>query len=102
MDSENIKVTIEAYFETTGSLIVEGYDIGKAVEEYWGDSDYEYSFTIPPQEVDKLYRVTSLPPGSQQELLSYLQKNFNANDCYSRLRAFLDQHDIYHEGFSWT
>lgn len=102
LENKNIKVTIEAYFQDTGNLIVEGYDIGKTVEEYWGDSDYEYSITIPPQEIDKLYLLTGTVPGDQSQLLSYLQKNFNANDCFSRLRAFLDQHDIYHEGFSWT
>ena len=102
MENENIKVTIEAYFEASGNLMVEGYDIGKTVEEYWGDSDYEYAITIPPEEVDKLYRLAGILPGSQSELLFYLQKNFNANDCYSRLRAFLDQHNIRHEGFSWS
>jgi hypothetical protein len=51
--TRDIKVTIEAHFEDE-KLVVEGYDIGKIVEESWGDSDYEYSTTIHPEEVKKL------------------------------------------------
>lgn len=101
MQTEQIKVTIEAYFDEAENLVIDGYDIGKTVEEYWGDSDYEYSATIPPAEVKKLYAVFRLPVGSKSELLTYLQSHYNKNDCYSRIREFLTQHDIQHEGFSW-
>jgi hypothetical protein len=30
------------------------YDIGERVKGYWGDSDYEYSSTIPSKSVDQL------------------------------------------------
>src|SRR5438552_3506468 len=33
---------LEAYVEEGGDLVIEGYDLGKGVEEVWGDSDYEY------------------------------------------------------------
>jgi hypothetical protein len=100
--NEDIKVIVEAYFDDLGNLVVEGYDIGKTVEEFLGDSDYEYSSTIAPHEVDKLYLVLGIPQGAKKELLTCLQSRFNTNTCYSELRDFLDQNKIKHEGFSWT
>jgi hypothetical protein len=100
--NEDIKIIIEAFFDDLGNLIVEGYDIGKTVEEFLGDSDYEYSCTVAPSEVDKLYGVLGIPFGSKKELLTGLQSRFNTNTCYSELRDFLDQNNIKHEGFSWT
>jgi hypothetical protein len=101
LNNEQVKVTIEAFFNDSGSLIVEGYDIGKSVEEYWGDSDYEYSFTVLPDEVSKIYTLLNVKAGSQLELLGYLQKNYNTNTCYSQLREWLEKNGIKHEGFSW-
>jgi hypothetical protein len=100
--SDWIKVTIEAYFDKHGNLIIDGYDIGKRVEEVWGDSDYEYMVTIPSAEVNTLYRLFQLTSGDQSALLRYLQENYNTNTCYSDIRSFLELHKIQHEGFSWT
>jgi hypothetical protein len=101
LQNEGIKVTIEAFFDDAGNLVVEGYDIGKTVKDYWGDSDYEYSTTVPPAEVQKLYAIWNLPPDSKHELLAYLQANYHENDCYSKFCSFLEQHHIKSEGFSW-
>ncbi|MEK6781674.1 MAG: hypothetical protein AABY93_08205 [Bacteroidota bacterium] len=99
--TENIKVTIEAYFDKVENLIIGGYDIGKTVEEYWGDSDYEYMSTIPKEEVKKLYDLFNLSPGSKKELLSILQSKYNTNTCYSEIQNLLGHHNIRYEGFSW-
>jgi hypothetical protein len=101
MQTENIKVIIEVYFDKTDNLVIEGYDIGKTVEEYWGDSDYEYSTTISPDKVNKLYATLNLTPGSKDELLTYFQSHYNQNDCYSKIQNLLTQHQIKYEGFSW-
>jgi hypothetical protein len=102
LTNDTIKVTVEAYFNVTGSLVIDGYDIGKKVEEYWGDSDYEYSSTVAPDEVKKLYALFQLKDGEQQELLLAIQARFNTNTCYSELQNFLDVNKIKYEGFSWT
>lgn len=101
LQTDHVKVTIEAFFDSTGNLIVEGYDIGKSVEEYWGDSDYEYSVTVPAEEVIKVYELFALPKGNQQQLLSWLQAHYNTNTCYSDFRQWLEVNKIKHEGFSW-
>src|SRR5882672_5996535 len=92
LQSDHIKVTIEAFFEDNGNLVIEGYDIGKPVEEYWGDSDYEYSTNVPPDEVDKLYRLFDLPVGSKQLLLDALRSRYHGDKCYSEIRDFLTEH----------
>jgi hypothetical protein len=97
-----IKVTIEAYFEANGNLVVDGYDIGKTVGEYWGDSDYEYTTTVIPEEVKKLYPLFDLPAGSKHELLLALQSRFHTNTCYSEIQNFLEKNDIRYTGFSWA
>ena len=38
----NIRVFLSAYISSSGDLVLEGQDLGSGVEEYWGDSDYEY------------------------------------------------------------
>ena len=45
IDRTDIKVTIDLGFEGE-DLKLDGYDIGKTVDEMWGDSDYEYSITV--------------------------------------------------------
>jgi len=102
LNREDIKVTIEAYFDADGNLVVDGYDIGKTVEKYWGDSDYEYTTTLSPDEVKKLYALFQLPDGAHGELLLALQSRFNTNKCYSEIQNFLDKHNIKYKGFSWT
>jgi hypothetical protein len=100
MNADHIKVTVEAFFNDAGSLVVEGYDIGKTVEAYWGDSDYEYSVTVPPAEVEKLIAALNLPE-NKEALLTYLQNHYHENDCYSKIRELLDAHAVQYEGFSW-
>lgn len=99
--TRDIRVTIEAYFNK-GKLVVEGYDIGKTVEESWGDSDYEYSTTIHPEEVKKLYTLFKVREGDKYQLLFALQRRFNTNSCYSEFCDFLLKNNIKSEGFSWT
>lgn len=99
--NENISVEIHAYF-TGESLVIEGYDIGKAVKEYWGDSDYEYSTTIKEKEVKRLYPLMSVVEGDKEGLLKAIADKYNTNSCYSEFRDFLDKNGIHYEVFSWT
>lgn len=101
IQTTDIKIEIEAYFDEAENLVIDGYDIGKTVTEYWGDSDYEYTTTISPQEVKKLYTLFNLPPDSKKDLLSYIQSNYNTNKCYSEIQTLLDQQQIKYKGFSW-
>jgi hypothetical protein len=99
-ESDDIKVEIDARFENE-NLIVEGYDIGKRVEEYWGDSDYEYSLTVYASEAEKLYSLFGLQHQDKNGLLRAIAERFNTNTCFSEFGKFLDDHHIKAEGFSW-
>jgi hypothetical protein len=35
-------ISLDAYVEEGGDLVLSGYDRGATVKEVWGDSDYEY------------------------------------------------------------
>lgn len=102
LQTENIKVTVEAYFDRNGNLVIEGYDIGKTVKEYWGDSDYEYSVTVPAEELIKLYTLLGLSGDDKTGLLTRLGEQYHSNSCFSEIRDLLDKNDIRSEGFSWT
>jgi hypothetical protein len=100
--SPDIRVTIEAYFNEAGGLVVDGYDIGKSVEDYFGDSDYEYVLTVPQPEVVKLYTLFLLYPNDPSALLRHLQSQFNTNHCYSDIKNFLEKNQVHYESFSWS
>jgi hypothetical protein len=97
---DTIKISIEAYFEGD-TLVIDGYDIGKKVKEYWGDSDYEYKLMIPPVSVDFLYTHFGIAH-AREVLLQTLAVKFNTNSCYSDIRNLLDTHKLPCEGFSWS
>lgn len=96
-----ISIYIDAYFDD-GKLIIEGQDIGKTVEEVWGDSDYEYSVTIPSNEVIKLYALFQVKEGDENGLLKAIADKYNTNTCYSEFRDFLKENGIEYEGFTWA
>jgi len=101
LKNENISIDIQAYFQGE-DLVIEGYDIGKTVDEWWGDSDYEYTTTVPGTEVQKLYPLLNVAPGDKEGLLTSIANKFNTNSCYSEFNDFLQKNGIRSEGFSWT
>lgn len=102
LKNESIKITIEAFFDADGNLVIDGYDIGKTVGEYFGDIDYEYSTTVSPAEVVKLYHLLGIEEGAKTDLLLALQRRFNTNTCYSEIQGLLDNNGIRYNGFSWN
>ncbi len=99
--SDEIKISVDARFDGD-QLIIEGYDIGKRVEAYWGDSDYEYTMTIPVEGVNFLFQYFKIEPREKELLLVALAKRFNTNSCYSDIAKLLDENHIKYEGFSWS
>lgn len=99
-DSE-IKISVDAYFEGD-VLVIDGYDIGTKVEEYWGDSDYEYVTRIPAAGVQQLCAYYQLDTTNRAGLLQQLAADFNTNTCYSDLNKLLTKLNISSEGFTWA
>ncbi len=99
-EREDIRIDIVAYFEND-VLVIDGYDIGKRVKDYWGDSDYEYVMRINPDGVDKLYVHFSIPPDKGQ-LLAFLAERYSGNRCFSELESLVEELKLPHETFKWT
>jgi hypothetical protein len=97
---EDIRIHIEARFEGE-KLVVDGYDIGKTVEEAWGDSDYEYDMVIPAEGVGALYGLLDVRTGDKGGLLKALAERFHGNRCFSKIGDFLDEHGIGHGTSRW-
>jgi hypothetical protein len=98
---DEIHISMELYFNENDQLIFEGYDIGVKVEKYWGDSDYEYSYTIDPEEVQKLFKILKVNTGDQGALLLEIKKRFNGNDAYSKFGKFMNENGIRYKAFTW-
>jgi hypothetical protein len=98
--TEDIHINVVARFENN-DLIIDGYDIGKRVEEYWGDSDYEYTITIKKENIGPLIKALGVDD-DQVLVLQALVKQFQGNHCFSALGDFLEKHNIEHVRFSWA
>lgn len=96
--SESVKVSIQAYFEGE-FLVIDGYDIGKSVEEFWHREDYEYKLTVPSESVQWMMRHFNTQ--TKPELLQALATQYNHNQCYSAIRELLDSNKQPCSGFSW-
>ena len=98
---EGISIQVEAYFDN-GDLVIEGYDIGSTVKEYWGDSDYEYTVRIRKRHLESLCNALKISSCNEENLLREIAGRFNGNKCFSEFRDFLDSNNIECEGFSWA
>lgn len=99
-EASYIRINQVLYFSGE-RLIFEGYDIGKRVEEAFGDSDYEYDFEVPGNEVQKFYPLLNVVPGDRKGLLLKLYERFAGNHAYSDLCKFMDDNGIDSKGFSY-
>lgn len=97
-----ISIYMELYFNDKGQLVFEGQDIGKAVEEYWGDSDYEYSYVIEPSEVEKMYPLFSIENSDRRLLLLEIKRLFGNNEAYSSFGDFMKENNIDFSSSTWA
>ena len=102
LERPDITISIQIYFNENDQLYFDGYDIGKTVEEAWGDSDYEYTYTIEPEEVNKFYELFGLRVGDKSGLLQAIKNRFGVNEAYSLFGDFMQEHNIKHDSFTWT
>ena len=83
-------IYIDAEITDDGTLQVSGQDIGRAPEEFWSDSDYEYWLVIPADQKDRV-------------LLALLEQIYKGNRrAVSEFQSLLKEHDIPHDFHSWA
>ena len=99
---QDIRISMEMYFESNGDLIFDGCDYGKTVKDYWGDSDYEYTYTIPPNEVNKIYDLLGIPKGDKEKLLRAILLKFHGNRAYKAFGEFMDENGVVYTSFRYA
>jgi len=83
-------VFIDIEIKDTGEVLMSGQDLGKAPEEFWGDSDYEYWLYVNQDQKDLL-------------LLSLIKKLFGgSSEAFSKFREFLIEYNIPYQFDSWV
>ena len=102
------------YFSPGGELVIDGYDTGSFVAEFWGDDDYEYSLSVTSKNVKRILQVMYgahivwpiqlfiwCTPRLFHRLLllRFLKVNFGSD---SDFRDWLDKHNIDYEFWNWA
>jgi len=100
-ESADIKISIEIYFNDEDKLILDGYDIGKRVRELMGDTDYEYQYTVEPEEAKKIANILGVDRQDKMALLKEIKSRFSGNNAYSKFGAFMEKNDIKFDRFTW-
>ena len=98
--SDNIHSNIVARFEND-NLLIDGYDIGKLVEEIHGNAGYEYVLTIKAENIPALGNLFPWYDGTQQSLLNQLAMQFKGSECFSDIEKFLTEKGVPFERFTW-
>lgn len=100
-ESNQIKISMQIYFNADDQLIFDGYDAGKAVKGLKGSYDYEYYYTIEMVEVQKIALLLKVSLEEKETILEAIKLNFSGNDAYSKFGDFMRTHNINFESFTW-
>ncbi|MCX2720011.1 hypothetical protein [Lentiprolixibacter aurantiacus] len=101
VESSKIRISMLLYFNEKDELVFDGYDIGPAVKEIYGDSDYEYTYTISWDEVVKMAEVLQVELSNRRLFLEHLKNMFQGNDAYSKFGKFLKESGLKYGQSTW-
>ncbi len=87
--SDRVEVHVRASIEAS-ALTVEGQDLGAAVEQFWGDSDYEYWYSFDAENTAKLLSVIR----GEQDPESALLREFSGESGCRALREVCRKNGI--------
>ena len=96
-DGERVSIIIRAHIEDdTDDLVIGGQDTGPAVEEQWGDSDYEYWLRISADQKLALFQSfeKELIDYSDERLLIVIGEKFSAHNAITLLKQHCAAHGI--------
>jgi hypothetical protein len=86
---------LDATFSSEGDIVIHGIDWGAEVARIWGDSEYEWFWTIRAKELPALKTALQV----ENNLLGVFKMNFSDENA-ANLSSFLDQHGINYEFWS--
>ena len=85
---------LKASIKPNGDLVIEGQDLGPAVEEFFGVMEYEWAWTVAAKDCEKLRAVLETT-----DLLTALAERFSGENA-ADLQNFLESNDIPYEPWS--
>jgi hypothetical protein len=101
INRKDIKVTIDLGFDDE-NLKLDGYDIGKMVNDIFGDSDYEYSITVSSENLPKLYEINKVEMGKKEELINALSVFLSDNKAYFLFHDYLKENEIKFTSYTYN
>ena len=63
-----------------GNLILEGQDLGGAVDRFWGTSEYEWAWSLHPERLDFFLKLLGVDASEPADLLESIGAAINALD----------------------
>ncbi|MBP6236754.1 MAG: hypothetical protein KA536_11450 [Saprospiraceae bacterium] len=95
LKSPGMKATMKIYFNENDQLIFDGLDSSPVIEENLGDFEYEVSYIIHPDGMQKLYNVLGLFKNDKSGLLNEVNNRFGDDiNVFSLFKDFLIEHGI--------
>jgi hypothetical protein len=77
-----VDMAVAAWFRNE-TLVIDGYNVGKMMEDEWSDPDFQLiKVTVEEEELLKLYPLLDVPVGDKAGLLNAIAEKFNTNTCY--------------------
>ncbi len=86
---------LAASLTAEGDLVIEGQDLGRGVEQFYGVREYEWSWTVRAPDIPALLSAL----GTSSDVLSALSARFS-DERAAEIKSFLDAHEIPHETWS--
>jgi hypothetical protein len=93
---ESISITIWAYIRDD-ALVIAGQDLdtgGSNVSAVWGDSEYEYFYSLSPDDTQKLQALLIEETKIDRELLFLVDRFFAGGDVCARFREYCEKHGL--------
>jgi len=93
LDTRHLVASLSA----DGTLMIEGQDLGRSVEQTFGDGNREYEWVWTIRSENMSHLLSALDAGD--DVLTALAARFS-NDAAAELKPFLDEWEIPHECWS--
>lgn len=93
---KSISITIWAYIQDN-KLVIAGQDLDKGgsnVSDVWGDSEYEYFYSLSPGDTQKLHTFLIEETKIEGELLFLMYRFFAGDGVCTRFREYCEKHGL--------
>jgi len=82
-------------------LHIDGQDLGIAVEEFWGENEYEYFYTFSNEMTSYFHTCLKRDLNSEEELLELVARYYSSESGDKKLRHYCEIKSIEYEFFNY-